>query len=123
MGTPRGEIEGGIDTDDFGPGFQTVRVHGAVETVMMNTATPIDDDYTDVSFAYSVCTAGGAEAARGVGAAIIKDLEKQMAQDIVIWEHKAYKERPMLCDGDGEFSTYRRWMRQFFAPSLHSSTD
>jgi phenylpropionate dioxygenase-like ring-hydroxylating dioxygenase large terminal subunit len=115
MATPRGEIEGGIDTDDHGPGCQTVRVHGAVETLMLNTAVPIDEEYTDVSFAYSVNTAGGAEAARGVGAAIIRDLEKQMAQDIVIWEHKAYKARPVLCDGDGPFPVYRRWLRQFFS--------
>lgn len=114
MGTPRGEIEGGIDTDDHGPGFQVVHVHGAIECVMMNTATPVDEQYTDVSFAYSVDTSGGADAARGVGAAIIRDLEKQMAQDIVIWEHKAYRDRPVLCDGDGEFGTYRKWFRQFF---------
>jgi phenylpropionate dioxygenase-like ring-hydroxylating dioxygenase large terminal subunit len=114
MSTPRGEIEGGIDTDDHGPGFQTVRVHGAIECVMMNTAVPIDDEYTDVSFAYTVSKAQGAEAARGVGGAVIRDLEHQMAQDIVIWEHKAYRERPVLCDGDGPFSTYRKWLRQFF---------
>lgn len=115
MGTPRGEIEGGIDTTDHGPAFQTVRVTGAVDTLMMNTATPIDEDTTDVSFAYSVCTRGGAEAARGVGAARIRDLEHQMSQDIPIWENKAYWERPILCDGDGAFATYRRWMRQFFS--------
>jgi hypothetical protein len=69
---------------------------------------------TDVSFAYTVSRAGGADRARGVGAAIIRDLEHQMAQDIPIWEHKAYHERPALCDGDGPFGVYRRWMRQFF---------
>ncbi len=115
MGSGQGEFTGGIDTTDYGPGFQTVDVTGAVDTLMVNTATPIDDEYTDVSFAYSVNTSGGADAARGVGRAIIKDLEHQMAQDIVIWENKKYFDRPMLCDGDGEFGQYRRWMRQFFS--------
>lgn len=115
MGSAKGEFGGGIATTDYGPGFQTVDVTGAVDTLMVNTATPIDDEYTDVSFAYSVNTTGGADAARGVGEAIIKDLEKQMAQDIIIWEHKKYFERPMLCDGDGEFGQYRRWMSQFFS--------
>lgn len=115
MPTPRGEIEGGIDTDDFGPAFQVVRVRGAVETLMLNTATPVDEETTDVSFAYSIRRTAGAEALRGVGAAMIRDLEKQMAQDIRIWEHKAYWERPVLCDGDGPFGVYRRWMRQFFS--------
>jgi 3-ketosteroid 9alpha-monooxygenase subunit A len=115
MGTPQGEIDGGIDTTDFGPGFQTVRVTGITETLMVNTATPIDDDYTDVSFAYSVKQAAGRSSQQGVGAALIRDLEKQMAQDIVIWENKKYFDKPLLCDGDGAFPVYRRWMRQFFA--------
>jgi phenylpropionate dioxygenase-like ring-hydroxylating dioxygenase large terminal subunit len=114
MATPQGEIMGGIDTDDYGPAFQTVRVHGAVQTLMVNTATPIDEDYTDVSFAYSINTKDGASPTKGVGAAIVRDLEHQMAQDIVIWEHKKYLQRPMLCDGDGPIATYRRWMQQFF---------
>jgi hypothetical protein len=49
-----------------------------------------------------------------VGAAIIRDLEKQMGEDIPIWENKKYYAQPMLCDGDGPFGVYRRWMRQFF---------
>jgi nitrite reductase/ring-hydroxylating ferredoxin subunit len=114
QGTPRGEVDGSLDTDDYGPGLQTVRLSGIVDTLMVNTAVPIDEDTTDVSFAYTVCTRGGAEAARGVGAAIIRDLERQMAQDIPIWEHKVYWERPALCDGDGPIAVYRRWMRQFF---------
>lgn len=112
MGTPRGEVLGGIDTTDHGPGFQTVHLTGIVETLMVNTATPIDAETTDVSFAYTVrCD----DARRGVGAAIIRDLEKQMAEDIVIWENKAYLTRPLLCDGDGPIGTYRKWLRQFFS--------
>ena len=123
MGTPRGEIDGGIDTTDWGPGFQTVRVTGIAETLMVNTATPIDDEYTDVSFAYSVKQAAGTSSQHGVGAALIKDLEKQMAQDIVIWENKKYFEKPLLCDGDGAFPVYRRWMRQFFGEGAWRAGD
>jgi phenylpropionate dioxygenase-like ring-hydroxylating dioxygenase large terminal subunit len=114
LDTPRGQADGGIDTTDFGPGFQTVHLTGIVETLMVNTATPIDEENTDVSFAYTVNTAGDEKKARGVGAAIIRDLEKQMAEDIPIWENKKYYERPLLCDGDGPIAVYRRWMRQFF---------
>jgi hypothetical protein len=69
---------------------------------------------TDTSFAYTVRTAGDERAAQGVGAAIIRDLEKQMGEDIPIWENKKYLAQPLLCDGDGPFGVYRRWMRQFF---------
>ena len=114
LGTPRGDVDGGIDTTDYGPGFQTVHLTGIVETLMVNTATPIDEEYTDVSFAYTVNTAGDEKAALGVGQAIIKDLEKQMSEDIPIWENKKYYAKPVLCDGDGPFGVYRRWMQQFF---------
>ena len=114
LATPRGNVAGGIDTTDFGPGFQTVHLTGIVETLMVNTSTPIDGETTDVSFAYTVNTAGDEKKARGVGAAIIRDLEKQMSEDIPIWENKKYYAQPMLCDGDGPFGVYRRWMRQFF---------
>jgi phenylpropionate dioxygenase-like ring-hydroxylating dioxygenase large terminal subunit len=113
--TPRGDAVGGLETTDYGPAFQTVRLTGIAETLMVNTATPIDEESTDVSFAYTVRRDGGAATDRGVGAALIRDLEKQMEQDIVIWEHKTYWPRPVLCDGDGAFGTYRRWMRQFFS--------
>ena len=113
MATPRGVITGGIDTTDYGPGFQTVRLSGIVDTLMLNTAVPIDAETTDVSFAYTVRQ--DSDDAVGVGEAIIKDLEKQMAEDIPIWENKQYLDKPLLCDGDGPFPVYRRWMRQFFS--------
>ena len=106
-------MDGGIDTTDHGPGLQVVELTGITHTLMVNTAVPIDDDYTDVSFAYTIERAQGADADHGVGEAIIRDLEKQMAQDIPIWEHKRYLERPVLCDGDGPIATYRRWYAQF----------
>jgi phenylpropionate dioxygenase-like ring-hydroxylating dioxygenase large terminal subunit len=115
MWTPRGEIEGGIDTDDHGPAFQIVHVNGAVPTVMMNTVVPIDEENSDVSFAYTVRKTGNVDETQGVGAAIIRDLEKQFDQDSVIWENKAYHQRPMLCDGDGPITLYRKWMSQFFS--------
>jgi phenylpropionate dioxygenase-like ring-hydroxylating dioxygenase large terminal subunit len=116
MNTPRGVIEGTLTTTDYGPALQTVHITGAVDTFMLNTVTPIDDETSDVSFAYAVRQPPGGER-QGVGAARIRDLEFQFEQDRAIWENKAYWERPMLCDGDGNLGAYRRWMRQFFSES------
>lgn len=119
--TPRGDADGGIDTIDHGPGFQVVELHGIIDTLMVNTATPIDEDHTDVSFAYTVHAAGDEQKARGVGEAIVRDLEKQFDEDRAIWEHKKYYAQPTLCEGDGQFGAYRRWMSQFFSPEAGSS--
>ncbi|UCE85118.1 MAG: Rieske (2Fe-2S) protein [Deltaproteobacteria bacterium] len=113
LGTPKGEVEGGIDTTDYGPGFQTVQLSGISPALMVNTVTPIDETYSDVCFSYTVKIVDGASAARGVGAALIRDLEKQMNQDIPIWENKKYFPKPLLCEGDGRIGVYRKWLRQF----------
>ena len=51
---------------------------------------------------------------RGVGAALIADIEKQLAEDTPIWENKAHLEHPALCPDDGPISLLRRWAKQFY---------
>jgi hypothetical protein len=36
-------------------------------------------------------------------------------QDIPIWEHKKFREHPVLVKGDGEIAEYRRWVAQFYS--------
>jgi hypothetical protein len=37
-----------------------------------------------------------------------------LEEDSVIWEHKTYHERPLLCDGDGPIAKLRKWFGQFY---------
>ena len=46
-------------------------------------------------------------------AALIKDLKQQFENDIPIWENKAYHQRPVLFEGGGPLSNYRKWYSQF----------
>jgi hypothetical protein len=39
----------------------------------------------------------------------------QFEQDVPIWEHKCYRARPALADGDGPIAEYRRWFAQFYS--------
>ncbi len=112
MKMPGGEGDARLVTLDHGPGFQLVRQDGLIDSLMMNTCTPIDGELTDVSFAYTVRTEGDERKAR-LAAAVVKDLKNQFENDRPIWENKAYWERPKLCDGDGPFGSYRKWLRQF----------
>jgi hypothetical protein len=63
----------------------------------------------------SVRRLGSVDATRGVGRAFVAEIERQFAQDIPIWEHKTFLERPNLCDGDGPIGALRRWSRQFYS--------
>jgi len=46
--------------------------------------------------------------------AYVKNLQVGFAEDIQIWENKRWRDRPMLCDGDGPIGALRRWYRQFY---------
>ncbi len=112
MEAPGGPVDASLVTRDYGPGLQTVHINGLIPTLMVNTATPIDDEYTDVRFAYTVKTDGESRKSH-LADAIIKDLKQQFEHDLPIWENKRCWDRPVLCDGDGPIATYRRWYSQF----------
>ena len=89
-----------------------MHIDGLIPTLMVNTATPIDEQHTDVHFGYTVKTDGDARKGR-LAEAIIKDLKQQFEHDLPIWENKRCWDKPVLCDGDGPIGTYRRWYSQF----------
>jgi 3-ketosteroid 9alpha-monooxygenase subunit A len=123
METPRGPVAGTVESLSFGFGFSTVRFKGIIETLLVSSVTPIDGDNVDVRFSFSLKKFGGAEITKGVGAAFIGEVSRQLEQDIPIWENKTQWERPVLCDGDGPIGLFRKWSRQFYSggkPSLRT---
>ncbi len=112
MRTPDGETDAELVTLDYGPGFQLVRMGGLIDSLLINTATPIDEEKTDVSFSYTVKTEGDPRKEK-LAAAIVRDLKQQFDSDLPIWENKAHWKRPNLCGGDGPIPTYRKWYAQF----------
>jgi 3-ketosteroid 9alpha-monooxygenase subunit A len=114
METPRGKVDGSVETVGHGFGMGIVRFKGIVETLNIGCTTPIDLDHCHLRFNFSVKKAGGAEITRGVGKAFVAEVKRQVEQDIPVWENKIHLEQPMLCDGDGPISEYRRWAAQFF---------
>ena len=53
--------------------------------------------------------------AGGVGAAIIADINKQVKEDIPVWENKKYASKPVLCDSDGPIAKFRKHLSSFYA--------
>ncbi|MFT4570876.1 MAG: 3-ketosteroid 9alpha-monooxygenase subunit A [Hyphomicrobiaceae bacterium] len=121
MGTPMGPVDGTIQSEAWGFGFGTVRFGGIVDTVLITSVTPIDGEHVDARFAFSVKKLGDAASTRGVGKALIQDIDKQMDEDIPIWENKRFLDRPALCDGDGPIGLFRKWCTQFYPAENPSS--
>jgi 3-ketosteroid 9alpha-monooxygenase subunit A len=114
METPRGKVDGSIESLSYGFGFSVVRFKGVIETLLVSSMTPIDGDNVDVRFNFSIKRIGDKDMTGGVGGAFINEVSRQLEQDIVIWERKTQWERPVLCDGDGPIGLFRKWSRQFY---------
>jgi nitrite reductase/ring-hydroxylating ferredoxin subunit len=115
MKTPKGIVDGQIESTSYGFGLGVTRFSGIAETVLIGCTTPIDGHYVDVRFSFSVKKAEAPNASAGSGKALIADIEKQMNEDIPIWENKAYLPRPVLCEEDGPIGRYRKWSAQFYS--------
>ena len=72
------------------------------------------DFQVDVRFSFMTKKVGNETVTANVGKAFIAEIERQLGQDIPIWEHKVMKDRPVLCDGDGPIGLFRRWCKQFY---------
>ena len=58
-----------------------------------------------------------------VGAAFIREIERQLAQDIPIWENKIYVNPPLVVDNDGPIGIFRRWTKQFYSEPEAGAND
>ena len=113
--TPRGPVDGCIDANTYGFGCGYTRFTGIAETLLMASTTAIDEEHCDVRFDFVQPLVNGEKPKGGVAAALIRDIVKQMNEDIPIWESKKYLPRPILCDGDGPIAEFRRWATQFYS--------
>jgi 3-ketosteroid 9alpha-monooxygenase subunit A len=114
MKTPMGKVKGQVESISYGFGYALTRFTGIVETLLVASVAPIDDDYVDVRFSFAVKKLPSGEATSTVGAAFIREIERQLGQDIPIWENKVYVSPPLLADGDGPVGVFRRWCKQFY---------
>jgi phenylpropionate dioxygenase-like ring-hydroxylating dioxygenase large terminal subunit len=113
--TPRGVMEGRIDSHSYGPGLSVVWFKGIVDTLNFACTTPIEADKCEIRFNFRFKMMGDEKTTSSVGRAFVAEVDKQMLEDKTIWEHKAHLVRPALADTDGPFMKFRKWAAQFYA--------
>ena len=111
--TPRGVVDGAIETRSQGAGLSVVRFTGIYDTLLLANVTPVGPEKTYATYAFIQPRATQDTLGKTVGQAIIGNICQQMAEDQIIWDRKQYFDRPLLCDGDGPFTKFRRWFSQF----------
>jgi 3-ketosteroid 9alpha-monooxygenase subunit A len=115
MKTPQGKVKGSIDVHMHGFGFTTTRFRGLVETLLVAAVTPVDDEYVELRFNFTIKKLVNEGVTSTVGQAFLREVCRQVEQDIPIWENKIYIHPPVLVDGDGPIGMYRRWVKQFYS--------
>src|SRR5207249_11156580 len=71
--TPRGVMEGRIDTHSYGPGLSLVSFVGIVDTLNLAVTTPIEHDKCIVRFNFRFKAMGDLETTQNVGKAFVNE--------------------------------------------------
>ncbi len=90
-----------------------MRYKTLVEIVVLTTTAPVAKDVS-VQHNHVWCRNPARDPkVDRIGQAFIKEVNRQFADDIPIWENKIYLDKPQLCDGDGPIARLRKWAAQF----------
>ncbi len=121
MDSPLGKVDATIENSSV-PGMGVVYLRGICDTLIVITAAPIDGEYVDQMFSYKQRTGGDPKLER-IGKAFLRDLEKQMNEDIVVFENKRYFVNPLLVEEDGKIGDYRKRTRKRYSGRFAGSKD
>jgi hypothetical protein len=91
MGTPKGVVDGMITSNSVGPGQAWVRFTGICETLLVACIIPVEQDQLQVVYCYTQSKAQTEGPMAGLARAIIKDVNKQLDQDKVVWDRMRYR--------------------------------
>lgn len=105
----------------FGPAYQITHMFGEmqgmpVESILMNSHTPIDEDSFELRFGVLVKKFPGMseEQCEQMVSQYVEMTNKAFGEDVEIWHNKIRVDNPMLCDGDGPVYRNRQWYDQFY---------
>jgi 3-ketosteroid 9alpha-monooxygenase subunit A len=112
-------IGGGVDrfklvATYYGPAYQVTEMESFLPNRLINAHTPIDEHTLDLRFGVMLEKVGSDEKMARYAAGYVENLQVGFGQDVAIWENKVWRDRPVLCDGDGAIGALRRWYRQFY---------
>jgi len=104
----------------FGPAYQITWMDGVLRSRLLLCHTPVRPGRIDLRFGVSLALVGGnRQRTEGFADQYIDNLSRGFREDIAIWENKVWRDRPVLCDGDGPIMKLRKWYRGFYAPDAN----
>lgn len=105
------------------PGFQYNRfpvLPFGAQGMVVSSIVPEDEEYTVNHIGVYVKPGRIPGIAHAIQRFITWQMMDTYQEDRQIWEHKAYREHPVLCDGDGPIMRYRQWYASFYPKTKRS---
>ena len=94
------------------------RFSGIIDACFVAASTPVDFETLEVTHSYKIRKLGGTpellEKTQRVGAALVRDLVKQVEEDAVIFQQKICQMKPQLSKVDGPIVRFREWASRFY---------
>ena len=84
-------------------------------TLLLACITPVEKDQILARYFYTQTKAQAEGPMAGLARAIIKDVNKQLDQDKVVWDRQQYRPQPIICQGDGPIAKFRQYYSRFYA--------
>jgi nitrite reductase/ring-hydroxylating ferredoxin subunit len=100
----KGPVPGSLDT------YRTL-----IEITMLQFLRPIGRERVQLRFAVYYRNADGDAKVDRIAQAFYREVNRQVEEDIPIWNKKIYRERPALTEGEGAITGFRKWALQFYA--------
>ena len=117
-------MSGYIVGEGHGPGVQVVRhSKDGVSMLMFSTPLPVSAEHTKarMSFTFKNYPENSKERQiaehlyqHSIGAAEGEESKGFESVDLIVWDNKKYRPKPLLCDGDGPIIAWRNYFRQFY---------
>lgn len=114
MKTPRGPVDGAIESELWGLGIDVVRQRGIGDARAMFTITPVEDTVLRAVYTFVLRRDPETGEADRYGNGFMREFNRQITQDIPIWENKVFRPAAKLATGEGAITEYRRWAEQFY---------
>lgn len=101
-----------LDVVMHNPGLAVVRtIYGPnAEMMVYSTAQPTTLQETHMRWTLTVRK----EIVDLVGDDVMRGIKEGIGDDMPIWTHKIYREKPVFCKGDASLVGFRKWVRQFY---------
>ncbi|MEZ4287872.1 MAG: Rieske 2Fe-2S domain-containing protein [Polyangiales bacterium] len=120
---PRGGGEDPFELQStyYGPGYMITEMQSYLPNIMLLCHTPVTKDLLHVRIGAIIDVSNVKNNKQAFIDGYKNNILIGFREDIQIWENKQYRDRPVLCDGDGDLGALRRWYQQFYQPAANAA--